>query len=125
MFGLLLVAVRETSERRWRTVCAAPKPPARASPPTCKTCRRPPGTEAELKKRADDAQKALADAVSARASAQNELAELTKQVNEAKLAVSGAQEEATAKSRDLQALEERLKAGNDAIGAVAVAARRR
>jgi len=40
----------------------------------------------------------LTEAVSARASAQNELAELTKQVNEAKLAVSGSQEEASAKT---------------------------
>src|SRR5271168_4463554 len=67
------------------------------------------GTAADLKKQADDAQKALTEAASARASAQNELAELTKQVNEAKLAVSGAQEEAGAKARDLEAVEAKLK----------------
>ena len=45
----------------------------------------------------------------ARAAAQNELADLTKQISEAKLAVSGAQEEATAKARDLEAVEAKLK----------------
>ena len=58
------------------------------------------GTAADLKKQSDDAQKALADAVSARTSAQNDLAELTKQINEAKVAVSNAQEEARAKASD-------------------------
>ncbi len=38
------------------------------------------GAAAELKKRAGDAEKALSDAVAARASAQNELADLTKQI---------------------------------------------
>jgi chromosome segregation ATPase len=71
------------------------------------------GSVAELQVRAKDAQKALADAVEARASAQNELAELTKQINEAKLAVSGAQEEANAKSHDLQIVDAKLKDETD------------
>ena len=49
------------------------------------------GNAADLDKQAKDAQAALAEAVSARAAAQNELAELTKQISEAKLAVSGAE----------------------------------
>ena len=56
------------------------------------------GNAADLEKQAKDAQAALAEAVSARAAAQNELADLTKQISEAKLAVSGAQEEAGAKT---------------------------
>ena len=55
----------------------------------------------------------LADAVAARATAQNEIADLTKQISEAKLAVSGAQEEANAKTRDLQTVEAKLKGEND------------
>ena len=56
------------------------------------------GNFAQLEVRVKDAQKALGDAVTARASAQNEIADLTKQISEAKLAVSGAQEEASAKN---------------------------
>ena len=55
------------------------------------------GTAADLKKQAADAEKALSDASAARASAQNELADLTKQISDAKLAISGTQEEASAK----------------------------
>src|SRR5271163_5074491 len=76
------------------------------------------GTAADLKKQADDAQKALTEAASARASAQSDLAELTKQVNEAKLAVSGAQEEAGAKTKDLQALEAKLKSETEQLTAL-------
>ena len=54
------------------------------------------GTAADLKKQADDAQKALTEAASrAGLGAERTLAELTKQVNEAETAVSGAQEEAS------------------------------
>ncbi len=63
------------------------------------------GTAADLKTQASEAEKALSEASAARASAQNELADLTKQIGDAKLAISGAQEEASAKSRDLQAVE--------------------
>ena len=73
------------------------------------------GTAADLKKQSDDAQKALADAVSARTSAQNNLAELTKQINEAKVAVSNAQEEAGAKASDLQTVEAKLKAASEQL----------
>ena len=73
------------------------------------------GTEAELKKKADDAAKSLADAVAARASAQNDMADLNKQVTEAKLALSGAQEEATKRAQDLQALEANIKTQTDAL----------
>jgi peptidoglycan hydrolase CwlO-like protein len=71
------------------------------------------GTVADLQNRAKDAQKALTDAVEARASTQNELAELTKQINEAKLAVSGAQEEANAKGHELQSVDAKLKDETD------------
>lgn len=47
------------------------------------------GTAAELKTQAASAEKALSDASAARASAQNELADLTKQISDAKLAISG------------------------------------
>jgi chromosome segregation ATPase len=67
------------------------------------------GAAADLKKQAAGAEKALSDASAARASAQNELADLTKQISDARLAISGAQEEASAKTRDLQAVDARLK----------------
>jgi chromosome segregation ATPase len=76
------------------------------------------GTAADLDKQAKDAQKALADAVAARAGAQNEIADLTKRISEAKLAASGAQEEANAKGRDLQSIEARLKSGTDQLNTV-------
>ena len=68
------------------------------------------GNRRRLQEAGEGRAKGVGDAVAARASAQNELAELTKQISEAKLAVSGAQEEASAKSRDLQAVEAKLKA---------------
>src|SRR5271168_2421495 len=71
------------------------------------------GTAADLKKQAADAEKALSDASAARASAQNELADLTKQISDARLAISGAQEETSAKTRDLQAVDARLKDESD------------
>ncbi|HEY1943687.1 MAG TPA: hypothetical protein VGH40_16370 [Roseiarcus sp.] len=76
------------------------------------------GTAADLDKQAKDAQKALTDAVAARAAAQNEIADLTKRISEAKLAVSGAQEEANSKTRDLQAVEARLKSQTDQLNGV-------
>lgn len=76
------------------------------------------GVAADLKKRAADAEKALSDATAARASAQNELADLTKQIGDAKLAISGAQEEAGAKTRDLQAVDARLKDESDRAAAL-------
>src|SRR6185437_1677210 len=76
------------------------------------------GSAADLKKRAAAAEKALSDASAARASAQNELADLTKQISDAKLAISGAQEEAGAKTRDLQAVDARLKDETDHMAAL-------
>ena len=76
------------------------------------------GAAAQLKKQAADAEKALTDASTARASAQNELADLTKQISDAKLAISGAQEEASAKTRDLQAVDSRLKDESDRVAAL-------
>ena len=76
------------------------------------------GAAAELKKQAADAEKALTDASTARASAQNELADLTKQISDARLAISGAQEEASAKTRDLQAVDSRLKDESDRVAAL-------
>jgi chromosome segregation ATPase len=76
------------------------------------------GTAADLKKQATDAEKALSDATAARASAQNELADLTKQISDAKLAISGAQEEASAKTRDLLAVDARLKDESDHVAAL-------
>jgi len=76
------------------------------------------GAAADLKKRAAAAEKALSDASAARASAQNELADLTKQIGDAKLAISGAQEEASAKARDLQAVDARLKDDTDHMAAL-------
>src|SRR6202453_5384046 len=54
------------------------------------------GTAADLKKQADDAQQALTEAVSARASAQNEMADVSTPLNESRLAVSGSPEEGSA-----------------------------
>jgi len=76
------------------------------------------GTAADLKKQAADAEKALSDASAARASAQNELADLTKQIGDAKLAISGAQEEASARTRDLEAVDARLKDETDHVAAL-------
>src|SRR5271168_5013188 len=76
------------------------------------------GTAADLKKQAADAEKALSEAVAARASAQNELADLNKQIGDAKLAISGAQEEASAKTRDLLAVDARLKDETDHMAAL-------
>ncbi len=73
------------------------------------------GAAADLKKQAAGAEKALSEASIARASAQNELADLTKQISDARLAISGAQEEASAKTRDLQAVDSRLKDENDRV----------
>jgi len=73
------------------------------------------GTTAELKKQADVATKVLADSIGARASAQNDLTELGRQINDAKLVVSGAQEEATVKARELDAVEQQLKAETDKL----------
>jgi septal ring factor EnvC (AmiA/AmiB activator) len=67
------------------------------------------GVAADLKKQAANAEKALSDASAARASAQNELVDLTKQISDARLVISGAQEEASARTRDLQAVDSRLK----------------
>jgi chromosome segregation ATPase len=67
------------------------------------------GAAADLKKQAADAEKALSDASNARASAQNELA---------RLAISGAQEEASARTRDLQAVDARLKDESDHAAAL-------
>ena len=75
------------------------------------------GAAADLKKQAADAEKALSEASTARASAQNELTDLTKQISDARLVISGAQEEASAKTRDLQAVDGRLKDESDRIGA--------
>jgi chromosome segregation ATPase len=76
------------------------------------------GAAAELKKQAAAAEKALSDASTARASAQNELADLTKQIGDARLAISGAQEEASARTRDLQAVDERFKDESDRVAAL-------
>jgi len=58
------------------------------------------------------------DASTARASAQNELADLTKQIGDARLAISGAQEEASARTRDLQAVDARFKDESDHVAAL-------
>jgi len=76
------------------------------------------GAAAELKKQAADAEKALADASTARASAQNELADLTRQISDARLVISGVQEEASAKTRDLQAVDGRLKDESERMAAL-------
>src|SRR5271167_3117546 len=76
------------------------------------------GAAANLKKQAADAEKALSDASTARASAQNELADLTKQITDARLAISGAQEETSARTRDLQAVDARLKDESDHVAAM-------
>ncbi len=76
------------------------------------------GTAADLKFQASEAEKAVSEAASARASAQNELAELTRQINDAKLAISGAQEETSARTRDLQAVNSRLKEETDRLAAM-------
>src|SRR5271167_2706224 len=76
------------------------------------------GTAADLKKQAADAEKALSEASAARASAQNELADLTKQIADARLAISGAQEETSARTRDLQAVDARLKDESDHVAAM-------
>ena len=68
-----------------------------------------------MHKQAEDAKSALAEAISARAAAQNELADLTKQISEARLAVSGAQEEANAKTRDLQSVDAKAKTAADQL----------
>ncbi len=60
----------------------------------------------------------MSDASAARASAQNELADLTKQISDARLAISGAQEEASARTRDLQAVDGRLKDESDRVAAL-------
>jgi chromosome segregation ATPase len=71
------------------------------------------GAAADLKKQAANAEKALSDASAARASAQNELVDLTKQISDARLVISGAQEDASATTRDLQAVDSRLKEESD------------
>src|ERR1700734_303431 len=76
------------------------------------------GVAADLKKQAAAAEKALSDASAARASAQNELADLTKQINDARLVISGAQEEASARTHDLQVVDGRLKDENDRAAAL-------
>src|ERR1700733_9681927 len=76
------------------------------------------GAAADLKKQAADAEKAMSDASAARASAQNELTDLTKQISDARLAISGAQEEASARTRDLQAVDGRLKDESDRAAAL-------
>jgi chromosome segregation ATPase len=76
------------------------------------------GAAADLKKQAAGAEKALSDASAARASAQNELVDLTKQISDARLVISGAQEEASARTRDLQAVDGRLKEENDRAAAL-------
>ncbi len=73
------------------------------------------GNAADLKKQSDDARKALAEAASARASAQDDLAELTLGINKAKLALSAARDEASAKARDLNDLEARVRAESDRL----------
>ncbi len=73
------------------------------------------GTAADLKAQATRAEKALSEASAARASAQNELADLTKQITDAKLAISGAQEEASVRARDLQAVDTRLREETDRL----------
>ena len=76
------------------------------------------GTAADLKVQATEAEKTLSEASAARASAQNELTDLTKQINDAKLAISGSQEEASAKSGDFRAVDARLKEETDRLSAL-------
>ena len=48
----------------------------------------------------------------------HELVDLTKQISDARLVISGAQEEASARTRDLQAVDSRLKEENDRAAAL-------
>ena len=82
------------------------------------------GTAADLKAQATEAEKVLSEASAARASAQNELADLTKQINDAKLVISGTQEETSAKARDLQAVDTRLKEESDRLAGISHRIRR-
>jgi chromosome segregation ATPase len=76
------------------------------------------GSTAELQKKADAARKDLAEAISARAAAQNEISDLAKQISDAKLAISGASQEAGARTRDLQEIDARLKQGGEQLTAL-------
>jgi DNA repair exonuclease SbcCD ATPase subunit len=76
------------------------------------------GSLAEVQKQAEDAKIALSEATAARAASQNELTDLNKQITDARLTVSGAQEEASAKTRDLQAADAKAKAAADQLGAL-------
>ncbi len=73
------------------------------------------GNAADLKKQSDEARKALAEAASSRASAQDDLDELTLGIDKAKLALSAARDEASAKARDLNDLEAGVKAESDRL----------
>ena len=112
--GFLWTGMRETQREMTESLNAAEQ--ARESlAADLQNLQKAAGTAADLKTQATEAEKALSEASAARASAQNELADLTKQISDAKLAISGAQEEASAKSRDLQAVETRLKDESDRL----------
>jgi predicted nucleic acid-binding Zn-ribbon protein len=76
------------------------------------------GSLAEVQKQAEDARIALSEATAARAASQNELTDLNKQITDARLTVSGAQEEASAKTRELQAADARAKQAVDQLAAL-------
>jgi chromosome segregation ATPase len=73
------------------------------------------GSLAEVQKQAEEAKIALSKATAARAASQNELADLNKQITDARLTVSGTQEQASARARDFQAIDAQAKEAADQL----------
>ena len=76
------------------------------------------GDLADVQKQLNEARSALGEATAARNAAQNDLAGLNKQIAEARLAASGASDEAKAKAGELQAVQGKLKAASDQLAAI-------
>jgi chromosome segregation ATPase len=76
------------------------------------------GDLTEVQKQLNDAKTALAEVDATRTAMKNDLAGLTKQITEARLAASGAGDEAKAKAGNLQAIQDKLKAANDQLASL-------
>jgi chromosome segregation ATPase len=76
------------------------------------------GDLADVQKQLNDAKSALGEATAARTAAQNDFVGLTKQITEARLAASGAGDEAKAKAGALQAIVDKLKAASDQLASI-------
>jgi chromosome segregation ATPase len=80
--------------------------------------QRAAGNLADVERQVSDAKSALSEASVARAAAQSDFTSLTKQIAEARLAAAGANDEARTKAGDLEAVQDKLKEATDQLAAI-------